>query len=278
MRTIVEEFDSPQALTRHLEAHKARWEWMNHVERYPSFSQCASVERALEMLAEGWPEQAAKMAQLNDQIFANLTRGVERYDPVYVECDGQTLDIPAYLTGEPEHWVQFQPSIVEGQSNRIIRIGINILVHVETSHQAIIQRGTVVSALVDALEYRGFRCEVWILCKITTHSSKLAYRWNMLAKPAEQPLSLAHLLFQSAHPAMLRRIGFAMITSSPENGKFGGAKDDGIVGSVAEIEDTSDYDIYVPAIRYDSEINWSNQTQTEAWIKAQIEKIERRTT
>lgn len=275
MKTIIERFDSPVALTHHLLARKAKWQWLNETARLREFSQCESVDAALDMLADGWPEQARKMTHIEDHIFANLTQGIERFDPAYVECDGQTIDIGAYCAGEPEHWVRFEPSIVEGVSNRILRIGINIIASGTTAQETITQRGTVACALIEALEARGYRCEVWVLCHIKAMDEQSAHTWQLLAKPAEQPLSLAHLLFESAHPAMLRRIGFALLTSRPEAHQFLAARGERAFGYPADLEDIEKYDIYVPAISRHSDIDWNNNAQT--WLKAQIEKIEGRT-
>lgn len=274
MKDIIEQFDSAEALTRHLLARKAKWQWLDKVERYTKFSQCQSVKKALEMLANGWPEQAQKMKPVEDDIFANLTQGIERFDPAYVECDGHTLDIAAYCAGEPEHWIRFEPSIVEGQSNRILRIGINIIASGSTAQETITQRGTVACALIEALEQRGYRCETWVLCRIKSMDSKLTHQWELLAKPAEQPLSLAHLLFESAHPAMLRRLGFALLTSRPEAGQFQAAKGQHTFGYPCDPEDTSQYDIYVPALSYRNSDQSEQPTNTQRWLKAQIQKIE----
>lgn len=278
MEIINEQFDTPEAFVKRITQRKKQWQWVNSVESYVEFSDSDSTAHALEMFARGWPERARTMSKLEDDIFAQLTTGIERIDPVHVEADGHALDVAEFVTGVPEHWVRFDTSIVEGASDKILKIAINIGALGSVDKSTIIERGTAISSLIEALEFRGYRCELWIM-KVTRDASDTSrHVWKMLAKPAEQPLDLARVLFWTAHPAMLRRLHFSLLASIDNPSKLNATKNASArMGWSTDLLDTSEYDVYVPAQMDDSDpIYWLSSERRNVWLKEQIEKIESR--
>lgn len=269
---LSEQFDTPESFARRIESREARWQWQDKDATHLSLSGIKTVGEALAMFDRGWPEQAQKMASLEDQLFAQLSSGVERIDPVNVECDGHALDIAAYCANQPEHWVKFEQSLIEGASNKILRVAVNIGASGHVSQETIIARGTIASSLIDALEYRGYRVELWIT-KATSWDANL-FSWKMLAKPAEQPLDLSRVLFMTAHPAMLRRLHFALLSSIEKPSLFDAGPHGGM-GCSADLPDRGQYDVYVGAQLSDSDpVRWGSQTARDAWLKQQIAKLE----
>jgi hypothetical protein len=73
---------------------------------------------------------------------------------------------------------------------------------------AVMRRGVEIAAIVDAFETRGIRCEVEH--RLASLSSGDRWQCSIMLKQAHDPLNLDVLAFSLAHPAMYRRICFAL--------------------------------------------------------------------
>jgi hypothetical protein len=101
---------------------------------------------------------------------------------------------------------------------KIFKIVSSISVSASIDAKVILQRGAMVCALVDAIEFAGHRVEV--VCNDSTsassyyrdgkNKSKGWFEVDVKVKSTEQPVDISSLAFCLAHAAMLRRIFFSV--------------------------------------------------------------------
>lgn len=173
----------------------------------------------------GWQEGLNEVDKFQVRISELLTSKIIRHKPVY-SVAGNYIDIGSYLSNDPECFVTREYD-EENQEGKIITIVCSISFSAAIEPETIIQRGAMICALVDAVEYAGYRAEV--ICndacsrlssdKEGNNKENGWFEVDVTVKKANQPLNRIELAFCLAHPAMLRRLLF----------------------SVAEIEGWSDY-------------------------------------
>ncbi|HHT9079583.1 TPA: DUF7192 family protein [Flavobacterium psychrophilum] len=173
----------------------------------------------------GWQKGLVEVDKFQARVNELITSKIVRHKPVYAVA-GNYIDIGNYLSNDPECFITKEYD-ENNQKGKIITIVCSIGFSAAISPETIIQRGAMVCALIDAIEYAGYRAEV-ICNKATSTSIYLRDGSNkdngwlevdVTIKKANQALNRIELAFCLAHPAMLRRIMF----------------------SVAEIEGWSDY-------------------------------------
>jgi hypothetical protein len=167
----------------------------------------ASYEDALKLASDGWPEGVRKLSALA----ATVPNGVEWFQEHDVA--GHYPDVPRALAGDPFNM------ITRGKAHKpkpsmtlVVSYGANC----DISGEAMWNYGAAVVALVDRLESRHVRCEVLSVWNTELRGRKRR-RGSMAVtlKRAEEVLDLSALAFGLAHPAMLRRIGLALLERSP---------------------------------------------------------------
>lgn len=174
----------------------------------------ADYATALRLAAEGWPEGIRQLSAL----MASVPNNVEFFQEHNVA--GHYPDVPRALAGDPFNMISRGKSRKPKPSmTLVVSYGANCGI----SAQAMWNYGAAVVALIDRLESRHVRCEV--ISVWNTELRNRARRRGSMAvtlKRAEEVLDLSALAFGLAHPAMLRRIGFAMLERSPADQEDGG--------------------------------------------------------
>jgi hypothetical protein len=173
----------------------------------------------------GWQKGLTEIDKFQARVNELITSKIVRQKPVYAVA-GNYIDIGNYLSNDPECFITKEYD-ENNQKGKIITIVCSIGFSAAISPETIIQRGAMVCALIDAIEYAGYRAEV--ICNKATSTSRFSrdgsnknngwFEVDVTVKKANQALNRIELAFCLAHPAMLRRIMF----------------------SVAEIEGWSDY-------------------------------------
>lgn len=173
----------------------------------------------------GWQEGLNEVDKFQARVNELITSKIVRYKPVYAVA-GNHIDIGNYLSNDPECFITKEYD-ENNQKGKIITIVCSISFSAGISPEIIIQRGAMICALIDAIEYAGYRVEV--VCNEASSNSlwdrdgnNKEVGWfeiDVTIKKANQPLNRIELAFCLAHPAMLRKLMF----------------------SVAEIEGWSDY-------------------------------------
>jgi hypothetical protein len=175
-------------------------------------------EQAKNMAKRGWPEGLEEVEKYKAQITPIIAEKVLRPQQIFA-ISGYFVDVGSFLANEPECFItrEFEERNYPG---RIYKLVCSIAFSAAIKPEAIIQRGAMVCALVDAIEYAGNRVEV--ICNHACSSSDSSearigkrktdgwFEVSVTIKKASQPLELSDLAFCLAHPAMLRRIMFSV--------------------------------------------------------------------
>jgi len=159
-------------------------------------------ESAMELASVGWPE-GAKLASDKAVRMANRlveTTGIAQCDVVEYDVIGAAYDVGAVALGIPEAWGMLAPQ----EARKAIRIVLNVAVSGGVPASSITARGLAVTALVLALQARGYPVTV----DITQGSgNKLKDVTVTLADASTgSQLDVDRLAYGLAHPTMFRRL------------------------------------------------------------------------
>lgn len=170
------------------------------------------------MALNGWRDGLDRIDRYRAQIAPIITQQVLRPVQVY-SVAGHYVDVGSYLSNDPECFItrEYEQRNYPG---RLFKLVCSVSFSAAITPETIIQRGAMVCALVDAIEFAGHRVEVVCNDASTVRQSE-EYRkglrksdgWfevSVMVKKAQQPLDMSDLAFCLAHPAMLRRIMFSV--------------------------------------------------------------------
>ncbi|NVN96672.1 hypothetical protein HXX01_00220 [Candidatus Nomurabacteria bacterium] len=174
-------------------------------------------EQAKRMAINGWREGMTEIEKYRAKILPIIAEKVLRPLQVY-SIAGYCVDVGSFLANEPECFIarEYEERNYPG---RIYKIVCSISFSWGIKPETIIQRGAMVCALIDAIEYAGHRAEV--ICNDAMSVGQYEehrqgkqkdngwLEFSVIVKKASQPLELSDLAFCLAHPSMLRRIMFS---------------------------------------------------------------------
>ncbi|MDR1840191.1 MAG: hypothetical protein LBQ93_11495 [Treponema sp.] len=174
-------------------------------------------EQAKQTAVNGWREGMQKIDKYRAKIVPIVTEKVLRPKQIY-SVAGYNVDVGSFMANEPECFLsrEYEERNYPGQ---IYKIVASISFSAAITPETIIQRGAMICALIDAIEFAGHRAEV-ICNDASTVRERDEYRqgkykeegWfevSVTVKKVSQPLEMSDLAFCLAHPAMLRRIMFS---------------------------------------------------------------------
>jgi len=175
-------------------------------------------EQAKAMAISGWRDGMIEIEKYRTKILPIIAEKVLRPKQIN-SISGYCVDVGSFLANEPECFIatEYEERNYPGQ---IYKIVCSISFSAAITPETIIQRGAMICALIDAIEFAGHRAEV--ICNDAMsvgHSEeyrKGKYKnqgWmeiSVVVKKTSQPLEMTDLAFCLAHPAMLRRIMFSV--------------------------------------------------------------------
>lgn len=168
-----------------------------------------------------WPEGVAQLNQLPElhQHRAH-TKRAKRWS----EDDGDTMDMERYHDGRPFLRQRYRAETGTKAGGRVQRIRINTAEGANTKAAAMLWKSYAAARIIDALESRGTRCEVVIVCSTRNAYTAGArnYHAEITIKRPAQPLNLAAITTAAA-PWMLRRHILDHIRAQPDDKGTGGA-------------------------------------------------------
>lgn len=175
----------------------------------------ASWEEALRLAEDGWttvlPEVDAEVADLRDRVGDEVltTALVPAWD-----VTGSEVDVGVYLSGVPECMVDAVPQRISARG-RVVTFLVPAGYNNSTPHSAVHNRGVALAALCSSIIATGHSVEIWSgFCPFVSDTDRFASVARVVS--AAEPLDLGRLMFVMAHPAMLRRLWFAVWDSAPE--------------------------------------------------------------
>ena len=117
-------------------------------------------------------------------------------------------DVPAYLAGVPDNMMAMAETGIVAVSP-IISIGVpNASGGV--GGESIMNRGIAIVTLVDALESQGYRVEVHTALGCKGFNDQTLCDATVIIKQANEPWNPNSMAFGMGHPALIRRLGFAV--------------------------------------------------------------------
>jgi hypothetical protein len=226
-------------------------------------------EQAKQMAINGWQGGMKEIEKYRAKIVPIITEKVLRPKQIY-SVAGYNVDVGSFMANEPECFLarEYEERNYPG---KIYKIVVSISFSAAISPETIIQRGAMICALIDAIEFAGHRAEVICNDASTVRDSRdyrqgkyKEYGWfevSVNIKKSSKSLDMSDLAFCLAHPAMLRRIMF----------------------SVAEIEGWSDFahDYGCPAEGTDKGDMYIKEifsgtvpdNQAITWVFSELEKL-----
>jgi hypothetical protein len=164
----------------------------------------------------GWQKGLVEIDKFQARVNELITSKIVRHKPVFAIA-GNYIDIGNYLSNDPECFISKEYD-ENNQQGKIITIVCSISFSAAISPETIIQRGAMICAFVDAIEYVGYRAEV--ICNEASSKSSSNrdgsnkdrgwFEVDVTIKKANQALNKIELAYCLAHPAMLRRILFSV--------------------------------------------------------------------
>jgi hypothetical protein len=115
-------------------------------------------EEAKQMAISGWRDGMKEIEKYRAQILPIIAEKVLRPQQIYAIA-GYTVDVGSFLANEPECFIarEYEEKNYPG---RIYKIVCSISFSAAISPETIIQRGAMICALIDAIEFAGHRAEV----------------------------------------------------------------------------------------------------------------------
>ncbi len=206
------QFNSLNELSRWIDDTPRTWGAVKQATSNPaaaSWDLGAGYEGAVDMAREGWLEGAqsaeAVMATLPPKDAAPDTR---------TDFYGHLPHVARFCAGAPDSMIRYTRDGVSG-SGRVLTLYVQINALFGTNAKCMSNFGLGVAQWVNDVEQRGIRVELWGVFVSQMRSGgvkKLSHAWRI--KYADQPLDLAVLSFSIGHPAMFRRLGFALYERS----------------------------------------------------------------
>lgn len=191
-----------------------------------NFNGCPSWPYMKAVVKNGWTKGRANISAALDAVYAG--NSASRSSGFYADYDvsGDYPDIDRYLAGDPEHMVSYGRHIA---AKPVIKLAINVIAAHFVPAEHLINRGSAVVALVDAIESCGNSVELTAVMVNRIRSSVAVY--SVALKKAGEVLSIDDIAFGLGHPDMLRRIFFSVLERDPWTegkgfvGGYGGCSD-----------------------------------------------------
>lgn len=223
---------------------------------------------AIEMAAKGghWPKGAEDIMKTHMEMAALKNEGkvpAEDYEVV-----GHTLDISAYLSGQPDCYIN------EGEEDDnkkpVLSIGVQCGRTMSMKSKDIMNRGSAILSVIDDLEDQGYRVELWALWN-QAGSGETSFR--TLIKGAEDSWSPSAVAFALCHPAFNRRLMWRVAETEEELNTM--TRTTYGTGASSDAEANKGFDVFIEYQRrgYDSARDALRDIQSET--KRQLATKER---
>jgi hypothetical protein len=176
-----------------------------HFNTFDTWAEC------VEAVDEGWMDGLKKIRESVSLVGISGHGGTEfRYD-----VEGVMFDMGRVMEGHPECWMN---EFIEDEQagHKSVRIMINASCSAGVSSDSVFNRGAVIVSIVDQLEARGIRVEIWVVDVSHCYGvSKCLYN-TVCVKKFDEALNLEKFAFQCANSDYQRRICFSYYERSKE--------------------------------------------------------------
>ena len=220
-----------------------------------------SWDEAKSLALKGWKEGLREVEKYQAKISPFIAEKVLRHQQVF-GVSGYNVDVGCFLANDPECFIS---RVYEEQNypGKIFTIVCSISFSSAITPETIIQRGAMICALIDAIEYAGHRAEVicnWAVSREEQRhyrdGKNKEYGWlevDVTIKKADQPLEMIELAFCLAHPSMLRKIMFSI---AEIEGWSDFARQYGYPATATNKGDIYIQEVFSGEVKDDKAINW----------------------
>ena len=163
---------------------------------------------AMDIIKKGYYEPLEKMKKALLDIGRNQERNRPKLKNDYV---GFIPHIPNTLMGLPMTMLNKEKT---PNRPKTIHLIYNFAASAKTMPDEMVQGGINFISLVNSLEKQGFSVKIDMLSSFGTDRTLSSFTVNV--KEYGQPLNLLKLTFPLVHPAMLRRVSFKWLETTPE--------------------------------------------------------------
>lgn len=199
------DFSSLADLQNYIATAPKKWSLSNSVDHYldMDWDLRLGYTGAMELARDGWLE-GAKRAQDALKAFTPATPAPDSKVDFY----GHMPHVPRFCAGAPDSMIRHTTKPQFGNGKVLtLYVPVNATADVDAPNMA--NFGLGVAQYINQLETDGTRVELFgAMCSLLHDKNRLAHTWRV--KSADQPLDLAVLAFSIGHPAMFRRLGFAL--------------------------------------------------------------------
>ncbi len=227
---------------------------------YDRFTLCENLAGAVKLALCGWPEGSKMVHDITAKLVDKITSFVEQPEIMY-DVTGEDFDMGLYTSGAPEHWMRTETHIQDGVGKKHLRVVFNYSASGGVGTNALQLKGAAIASMIQALELSGIRCE--LVTVDTSVQDTQAYENYVTLKHFNQPLDIDRVIFAMGHPAMLRRIGFAVQEGCEE----WCSNYHGSYGCPYDVEDKNKGDLYIAASAYNMP-DWNNADSVVKWALA----------
>lgn len=163
--------------------------------------------QANELARSGWHDIRPEVEKLLNNMSEVIADRLELSPAMQWNVAGGVVDVGRYCGNEPMCMIDF-PMEPQERMGKVVKLFIDYGASASFSGEFIMKRGIVLLALVDTLQKLGVSVEIYgetaITSGTTCHTTV-----TKLHDPTDR-LDIDELMFTLAHPAMLRRMAFAV--------------------------------------------------------------------
>ena len=168
----------------------------------------SSMNTAMSIANNGWYEGLQKADEISKFIAIDHAESKKRnYDVA-----GGKVNVGKMLTGNPKHMLR---KIKKPSSRNITLFVQSSMTNGITVQNAII-RASLICAMVDILENKGFSIELIAAINAQTTSGKTGFQGAITLKNSGEKMNLSDVAFSLGHPSFFRRMIFGAVGSSVE--------------------------------------------------------------
>lgn len=205
-KTYYSSWSSPESFSRHISKMKGSDSWYKHSNVWQDanedFSGVSSISQALDLCRNGWKEGGETIEKTRGYIRA-LNPLVNK--PIRYAIAGSTPNVPRAIAGNILN--MRAPSMDKSSRRKTITIKYNMCEAGFTPKGNIVNKASVMAALIDEIEAKGFSCEVIAIAY--TGNSRMDALTSVCVKPSHQPVDINRMAFSLGHSAMFRVLFFA---------------------------------------------------------------------
>lgn len=179
----------------------------------------AGYKNAVKMATNGWIEGAERVQDAL-KAFAPMSAAPDTKIDFY----GFRPHVARFCAGAPDNMIRHARNANSG-SGRVLTLAVAINANCSQSAVHMSNFGVGVAQYVNQMETSGTRIELYAIGTYDISRYRVSHAVNI--KHADQPLDLAVLSFAIGHPAMFRRLFFALVERcrAPEDSYYGRALD-----------------------------------------------------